>query len=662
MKKIIFLLFMMVLLLCTALTVSADGYGFSTEVDINGLIDHLEVNAANGGLIDISEFKVLYNDRAALNKLCLDGAPLLFHVKDVMVVPDAEIKYIEKVYFVSVYDNNETYHEMYNACIEKSNELLEGIKGNDDLDDITKALILHDRLAEICRYDRESTIIGDIPKESSEMCGPFINGKAICTGYSSAYMYLLRQVGIESRLERSLNMNHAWLIVTIYGKEYHIDITFNDAIPDISGRISHEYFLISTEKLLKLGKNNKDHHRFYDDWDRSPSDTTYDEGFWETSETTFCLAGNDVYFIDHARGYEAIYRVDSMVMEDRCEFVTTRVLKLNEIWFAGDGYCWDTNHYCLDSDGINLFYSGPKNIYMYDISKNRSKIVYTPNIENMYDNIFGFKYDNGYLVYSVAYDSDFNPGVGVEIFSDITFQNKVLYDPDYDNNQGGNGDNQGGNGDNQGGNDNNQGGEPEQPDVKMTFKDVKEAHWFYSAVKFVVSTGYMNGMSSEEFSPGGNITREQFVLILANMAEVNTDEYMYVNSGFADVKTGKWFSGAVAWAVREGYVSGMSATKFGTGQPIQRGALARLLYVYGERNGVDVSGRADLSVFSDFRMLDQAGNLWMKEPVQWAVDKGIISGMPMGEGLSVNPKGTATRAQTAVMLQKFETYLKDDLK
>lgn len=192
---------------------------------------------------------------------------------------------------------------------------------------------------------------------------------------------------------------------------------------------------------------------------------------------------------------------------------------------------------------------------------------------------------------------------------------------------------------------------------ELWFIDVKQSHWFYSSVEFVVKKGYMNGMSETNFSPNSNITREQFVLILANIAGVDTNVYKNESSGFTDVKTGQWYSGAVTWAVKERYVSGMSATKFGRGQSIQRAALARMLYNYASKNGIDTSGRADLSAFGDAKEFDKAGNAWMKEPVQWAVDAEIISGMTVNGKNCVNPKGTATRAQAARMLMQFDELL-----
>ena len=190
------------------------------------------------------------------------------------------------------------------------------------------------------------------------------------------------------------------------------------------------------------------------------------------------------------------------------------------------------------------------------------------------------------------------------------------------------------------------------------FTDVKDNAWYADAVASVVKCGYMNGMSETKFSPNTNITREQFVLILANIAGVDTNQYKNTDSGFADVKTGQWYSGAVTWAVREGYVSGMSAVAFGRGLPLQRAALARMLFNYASKNGINTSGRADLSSFGDAAEFVKPGNSWMLEPVQWAVKSGIISGMTVNGKNCVNPKGTATRAQTARMLMVFDSLTK----
>lgn len=189
------------------------------------------------------------------------------------------------------------------------------------------------------------------------------------------------------------------------------------------------------------------------------------------------------------------------------------------------------------------------------------------------------------------------------------------------------------------------------------FEDVSGGAWYADEVRYCLEKGYMKGMSETVFSPNTNVTREQFVLILANIAGVDTDVYKETDSQMTDVDTGRWYSGAVTWAVQSGYVKGVAEGVFGRGQPIQRAALARLLYLYAESNGMDISGRADLARFGDFEEISHPGNAWMTTALEWAVFKGIISGITTDGVTNISPKATATRAQTARMLMQFDELI-----
>ncbi len=181
------------------------------------------------------------------------------------------------------------------------------------------------------------------------------------------------------------------------------------------------------------------------------------------------------------------------------------------------------------------------------------------------------------------------------------------------------------------------------------FDDVKESHWYYDSICHVISKGYMYGMNERTFSPNTDLTREQFVTILANMAGVETEEYRDM-ALMSDVKPTHWFAGAVNWAVSEGYVAGVSEGVFGVGQPIQRAALARLLYLYAERNGKQTEEKADLSVYTDFNKVQD----WMAEGLSWAVKHGVITSIKDNE-LVLAPTATATRAQAARMLTVYDS-------
>lgn len=181
------------------------------------------------------------------------------------------------------------------------------------------------------------------------------------------------------------------------------------------------------------------------------------------------------------------------------------------------------------------------------------------------------------------------------------------------------------------------------------YTDLKADAWYADSVKYVLENGYMAGTAEGIFRPNAYLTREQFVVILANIAGVDTDEYKE-EVLMSDVRPEYWFAGAVNWAVKEGYIAGVSEGVFGAGRPIQRAALARLLYLYAEKNGKETDSLDDLSRYSD---LDKVQD-WMRDGLGWAVKHGIITSIN-DYSLTLNPKGIATRAQCARMLMVYDT-------
>ncbi|GGE54704.1 transglutaminase domain-containing protein [Priestia taiwanensis] len=93
------------------------------------------------------------------------------------------------------------------------------------------------------------------------------NRSAVCQGYTLLTYQLLQEAGLQSHIVTGTGNGqpHAWNLVKIEGKWYHLDTTFNDPLPDKQGRVTYSYFNMSDEQL------SKDHQ-----WDRSkyPSATT----------------------------------------------------------------------------------------------------------------------------------------------------------------------------------------------------------------------------------------------------------------------------------------------------------------------------------------------------------------------------------------------------
>ncbi|PGV60351.1 S-layer protein [Bacillus cereus] len=86
------------------------------------------------------------------------------------------------------------------------------------------------------------------------------NRSAVCQGYALLTYQLLKEAGVEGHIVTGTGNGqpHAWNLVKIEGKWYHLDTTFDDPIPDVEGRVTYSYYNLSDEQIAK------DHQ-----WDRN---------------------------------------------------------------------------------------------------------------------------------------------------------------------------------------------------------------------------------------------------------------------------------------------------------------------------------------------------------------------------------------------------------
>ncbi len=181
----------------------------------------------------------------------------------------------------------------------------------------------------------------------------------------------------------------------------------------------------------------------------------------------------------------------------------------------------------------------------------------------------------------------------------------------------------------------------------LPFEDVKENHWFFEAVKFCYANEIIKGMNEYTFGWNGNLTRAQFLLMLAAIDGADLTQYQVTQ--FEDVKENHWYYGAVAWAYENQITNGVSETKFAPNNAVTRSQIARMMTIYmTDRYSVEVNEDC-LDVFND------AGKIrdWAVEGMKYVVSAGLISGMEIDGKLCVDPDGTTTRAQAAVIFKNF---------
>ncbi len=107
-----------------------------------------------------------------------------------------------------------------------------------------------------------------------------------------------------------------------------------------------------------------------------------------------------------------------------------------------------------------------------------------------------------------------------------------------------------------------------------TFTDVPATHWAYTAVEKASEAGLMNGYGGTLFGQNDPITRGQMVQILYNYY----GEDCGTNSGFSDVPASAWYAKAVTWASKKGVVSGYSNGTFGPDNQLTREQMVTILY------------------------------------------------------------------------------------
>ena len=193
------------------------------------------------------------------------------------------------------------------------------------------------------------------------------------------------------------------------------------------------------------------------------------------------------------------------------------------------------------------------------------------------------------------------------------------------------------------GSDSSNGSSAPQPVQSCGFTDVAASDWFYSAVRYAYENGLMTGTGSGAFSPNATITRGMLVTILYRLEDKPA---VTAANPFTDVSSGSYCEKAAAWAAANGIVGGYGDGRFGPNDALTREQLAAILYRYAQYKGYDLSASADPSGYSD-----QAGiSAFARTAMAWANAEGLITGT---SGSLLSPKGTATRAQTAMILMRF---------
>ena len=383
-----------------------------TEAFVDYLIEQLKVvdcthiiqgSSKLFGYIDISQFGIPYSDEmwSTLSSFIWYNSPELFRIYS-MGYSTSSGKF-SLIAFAEYY-TKEDYAVMLEEMYSSADRLLNGIKGNENLDDVEKALLLHDRLALLCEYDYDNYLAGTIPESSYNAYGVLVINDAVCKGYALAYDYLLEQVGIDSDYCASDDINHAWNIVYINNIPYHVDVTWDDPTWDMSGRVLHKNFLRSTNGIIETG--HKKSGKTTIDYTSTPTDTTYDEYFWRDIDTSFQLLNDKIYYLNTT---DKTINVLNSINGSDSETIKNLPFK----WKPSADSSYSVSFSKLLCDGNFLYYNTPDTVMRYDPETQTEEVIFKPDLT---------LYGNYYWIYGLNLKND---KISCEIYSSPNFNSSV---------------------------------------------------------------------------------------------------------------------------------------------------------------------------------------------------------------------------------------------
>lgn len=108
---------------------------------------------------------------------------------------------------------------------------------------------IHNYIINNCDYDEEAAESEEVQGNENDAYGVFVDGKAVCEGYSKAFQILCNKADIDCIQLMGIvdSDNHVWNCVKIGGDWYQIDVTWDDVDDFIYD--SHEYFNL-TDSLM----------------------------------------------------------------------------------------------------------------------------------------------------------------------------------------------------------------------------------------------------------------------------------------------------------------------------------------------------------------------------------------------------------------------------
>lgn len=188
-------------------------------------------------------------------------------------------------------------------------------------------------------------------------------------------------------------------------------------------------------------------------------------------------------------------------------------------------------------------------------------------------------------------------------------------------------------------------------DAKKVFKDITAKDWFVKngSIDYAYNKGLFAGITPTTFEPNTSVTRGMFVTVLGRLHGAKGSK---ATTKFTDVKKSAYYSGYVAWASKNGIVSGISDTSFAPEASVTREQICAMLYRYCDYADISLKKINKAVTFADAKLISK----YAKTAVTACQRGALVNGKGAGK---FDPQGKATRAEVATILMNFsQNYVK----
>ena len=273
-------------------------------------------------------------------------------------------------------------------------------------------LAYHEYLTSTVAYAYAAYLQGSLGgAHEYDMYGALVNHSSVCQGYAETMFYLLKKAGLSCAIASSQNINHAWNIVKVNGKWYHVDATWDDPVWDMPGRSNHDYFLVSFDTMNKntLVNHTKDRTDMvvsaqWGDTYTSAIDTTYESGkFWNGVNKAILYKDGYWYSIGSGAS-DTGYQINKYQYSTG----TNKVIYSGTAkWTAPSGGYYPGVYGSIYLHGNSLYFATPDSLKKIDLISAAASPVEILNIRTKYNsasgsNLYAFGEQYGKVVYFIA--------------------------------------------------------------------------------------------------------------------------------------------------------------------------------------------------------------------------------------------------------------------